>query len=202
MKINALVFLLFLLPIVILSQNDNTLNMSKDKLPYYNIPDAPDTYTGNNILSRMVDGVGYRYYWATEGLREEDLKYNPGNEGKNTLEVLGHILDLSRFILNVSSNQVQDRGVKYPELNWSETRKTTLNNLKKASDVLREVGDVSQYKIVFKRGEQMSEYPFWNLINGPISDAIYHTGQIVSYRRSSGNPISPNVNVFTGKTRE
>jgi hypothetical protein len=36
------------------------------------------------------------------------------------------------------------------------------------------------------------------LINGPITDAIYHTGQVVSFRRTSGNPIPKGVNVFLG----
>ena len=41
--------------------------------------------------------------------------------------------------------------------------------------------------------------PFWNLINGPFSDIIYHTGQVVAFRRISGNPINPGVNVFVGQ---
>jgi len=40
------------------------------------------------------------------------------------------------------------------------------------------------------------------MLNGMISDCIYHTGQIVLMRRSNGNPIDPNVNVFIGKNRE
>ena len=30
-------------------------------------------------------------------------------------------------------------------------------------------------------------------------DALYHVGQVVSYRRAAGNPIDPQVNVFLGK---
>ena len=56
-------------------------------------------------------------------------------------------------------------------------------------------------KIKFNRGGVFSEFPFWNLINGPISDAIYHVGQIVSFRRTSGNPIEKGVNVFLGEKR-
>jgi len=61
--------------------------------------------------------------------------------------------------------------------------------------------NLSELKVIFKRGENESEFPFWNVINGQISDAIYHTGQVVSFRRSSGNPMNPKVNVFSGKTR-
>jgi hypothetical protein len=43
-------------------------------------------------------------------------------------------------------------------------------------------------------------FPFWNQINGPISDALWHCGQVVMNRRASGNPLQKGVNVFIGKT--
>ena len=54
------------------------------------------------------------------------------------------------------------------------------------------------FKIIF--GDKA--YPFWNAINGPIADALWHCGQIVSFRRSSGNPFPKGVSVFTGKVRK
>jgi hypothetical protein len=42
-------------------------------------------------------------------------------------------------------------------------------------------------------------FPFWNAINGPLSDAIWHTGQIASNRRASGNPFNSKAQVFLGK---
>jgi len=77
-------------------------------------------------------------------------------------------------------------------------RLRTLQNLKTASDILRESDDISEYKIIF--GDQ--EIPFWNQVNGPISDAIWHCGQLVIYRRSTGNPINPKVNHFSGKIND
>jgi hypothetical protein len=53
-------------------------------------------------------------------------------------------------------------------------------------------------KIIFDRGGKISDYPLWNLLNGPLADAINHVGQIVSFRRSAGNPIPAGVNVFRG----
>jgi hypothetical protein len=41
------------------------------------------------------------------------------------------------------------------------------------------------------------EYPIWYLINGPLSDALTHVGQVASWRRINGNPIS-GANVFFG----
>ena len=83
-------------------------------------------------------------------------------------------------------------------------RSTTLNNLKEASDTLKALNksDLSELKVIFKRGERTAEYPYWNMLNGPIADAIWHAGQVVSNRRASGNPINPKVSVFSGKNRE
>lgn len=58
--------------------------------------------------------------------------------------------------------------------------------------------ELEALQVIFDRGGGQTRFPLWNLINGPISDAIYHTGQVVSFRRSSGNPISKGVNVFLG----
>jgi uncharacterized damage-inducible protein DinB len=177
-------------------------NINIDTLPYYKIPAAPEMYNAATVSARMIDGLGFRYHWATEGLRLEDLAFEPGNEGQNCTEVLTHILGLSRFILRTVKKEVHDNSIDYPELEWKEMRKVTLENLKEASNILKGTGDISDSNIIFKRGEKISEFPFWNLLNGPLSDAIYHTGQIVSFRRTSGNPINPNVSVFRGVVRE
>ena len=82
-------------------------------------------------------------------------------------------------------------------------REITLNRIKE-SCVLFEtmtLDELGLLKIKFNRGGAYSEFPVWNLINGPISDAIYHVGQIVSFRRTSGNPIEKGVNVFLGEKR-
>ena len=89
-------------------------------------------------------------------------------------------------------------------MTFKQTRAKTLQNLKKASDLLKDSGDndMIELNIIYKRGENTTEFPFWNVINGPIADAIWHVGQIVSFRRSSGNPFNSKVSVFNGKLRE
>ena len=57
-------------------------------------------------------------------------------------------------------------------------------------------------KVLFQRGDKTSSFPFWHVINGPISDALYHVGQLVSFRRTTGNPLNSNVNVFMGKNKK
>jgi hypothetical protein len=44
----------------------------------------------------------------------------------------------------------------------------------------------------------IGDRPLWNIINGPVSDALTHVGQINSFRRLNGNPV-PRANVFLGR---
>lgn len=177
---------------------------AKETLPYHQIPEAPTDYSSGNVIARMIDGLGYRYYWATEGLRTEDLSYRPSEDASNVTETLDHLFGLSVTILNATTSTPNIRPYEKVEMTDTEKRVMTLKNFKAASDQLKGADEttVSKMKVIFKRGEQTSEFPFWNNINGPIADAIYHTGQIVSFRRTSGNPVNSKMNVFIGKTKE
>ena len=86
-------------------------------------------------------------------------------------------------------------------LSFEEMRKQTLENIQKASQLLRggTDGDMDEYKIIFGSEGSTTEFPFWNMLNGPIEDAVYHTGQVVAFRRAAGNPIPSGVRMLTGK---
>ena len=173
-------------------------------LPYHQIPDYPKKYSAGNMMARMIDGLGYRYYWASDSLRAEDLEYKPSEDSRDAGHTLEHIYDLSRTILTTIQKKPNIRPFPEEEIDFAEMRQRTLLNFKAASDILKgnKKKDFKESDVTFKRGEKSVSFPFWNLINGPIEDAIYHTGQIVAYRRASGNPIYSGVNVFMGKTRE
>ena len=177
-------------------------NAQDQNLPYHQIPDYPEEFTPNNVAARMVDGLGYRYYWVTKDLREEDLVYRISEDSRTTRETLDHIYGLTRTIMHAPQSKVNT----YPkeELTFDELRKRTLENIALTSKLLKagEDGEMDKYLMIFQRGENTTEYPFWNLINGPIADAIYHTGQVVAFRRASGNPIQKGVRMLTGKTAE
>ena len=182
---------------------DMDLKEDISALPYYEIPDAPESYTPGNVAARMIDGLGFRYYWATESLREEDLKYQPNEEARTTEATIDHIYGLSRTIVN-ATKKVPNIRSEEPEMTFEEKRKATLENFQTASNILKasEDQDMEDFLVIFQRGETTSEYPFWNLINGPIADAIWHVGQVVSFRRSSGNPFNSKASVFSGKLRK
>ena len=56
-----------------------------DSLPYEKIPEVATEYTAEAIVSRMVDGLGFRF-WDTEGMTEDDVKYRPSAEGRSIIE--------------------------------------------------------------------------------------------------------------------
>jgi uncharacterized damage-inducible protein DinB len=169
-------------------------------LPFSQIPEAPKQLTPSTTLLRMVQGLGFRYYWATEGLRKEDLDYRPSQEASSSLETLQHLYSLSKTISEAVQNIPSKRPDTKAPVTLESLRAETLTNLELAAQVLSQADQegLERMKIVFDREGKQSAFPLWNLINGPISDALYHTGQVVSFRRTSGNPIAKGVNVFLG----
>jgi hypothetical protein len=176
---------------------------SDHQLPYHQIPEAPEIYTANTVAARMIDGLGFRYYWATEGLREEDLAFMPSHQARTTAETLDHIYGLCETIWNAVKQQPNIRPSSSQQLTFEEQRVLTLLRLKEASDLLRQQDTLTlkDMPIVFQRSERTATFPFWHILNGQLADAIWHVGQVVSFRRSSGNPIDGRVDVFSGKLR-
>ncbi|MEE9363277.1 MAG: hypothetical protein V3U92_11835 [Cellulophaga sp.] len=198
MKYIATFFLSLITITTIMSQDKNTTN----SLPYYEVPEYAGKYTAGTVAARMIDGLGFRYRWATENLREEDLNYKPSEDARTTLETIDHILILSRMIVNATLKTPIDFTKTQPKLTAEEKRKNTLNNFKTASDILLKLTDLEELKIQMITKGGTIEYPFWNNINGPIADAIWHAGQIASFRRSSGNGISSKVGFLDGKIKK
>ena len=200
-----IIFITVSVTYIIMAQQNTNQTTEDETVPYAEIPPYPEKYTATTVAARMVDGLGYRYYWATEGLRQEDLEYKISEDSRDARHTLEHIYGLSNTIANAPLEKPNVRSsIDHSTIPFSELRAKTLQNFKIASDALKasKRKDMKNFKIIFKRGDRQSEYPYWNMLNGPLADAIYHCGQIVSYRRASGNPINPKVSVFNGKNRE
>ena len=178
--------------------------MSQTSEYFKDISEYPTEINNGNIISRMINGLGYRYYWATEKLRENDLRYRPSNDAYSTKETMVHIFTLSKTLYNTTLSKINERpDIDIPS-DYENIRNETLQFLEKASKNFSNLNseELNQMKIKFNRGGTIKSFPIWNLLNGPIADAIYHTGQIVSFRRTTGNPIDSSVNVFMGSYRQ
>lgn len=196
MKIKNTLMALFFITVMNAQENN------PQEIPYYQIPDYPDSYTPGTVVARMIDGLGFRYFWATEGLRPEDLNYKPSESNRTIDETLDHIYGLSRVVYNSAVKEINDRTQPMEKaLTFQEKRKRTLFNFKKASEIFSNTADLNEHPVIFKSKSGTFNNPFWNQINGPIEDAVWHCGQIVALRRAAGNPIDPKVNVFAGERR-
>lgn len=190
------------IPITLIFLFTLSINAQTDKkeidLPFSEIGEYPADFSQANIISRMIEGLGYRYYWATKSLTDNDLNYKSSEDARSTIQIIEHIYSLTIMI----SSSFEKKEFKFTSVtyNYDELRTKTLLKLKYIHDELRSNPDFSQLFIKFERGGTKMEFPFWNQINGPISDALWHCGQVVMNRRSSGNPLHSDVNVFVGKT--
>jgi hypothetical protein len=194
--------LLYLLYSSLILATTSTASAQTDaNLPYKKIPAYPAAYTPGAVIARTIDGLGYRYYWATEGLREVDVAYAPSADARSSRQTLEHIYSLSLMVLQTARNEAFTRPEHLEALNLEDLREQTLRNIEMASTLFlpMQEADVEQLAIFFN-AERKLQLPLWHLLNGPLADALYHTGQVVSFRRSSGNPMNPKVNVFMGNT--
>jgi len=164
------------------------------QLPYHVLPEPPEEVTAATVLVRLVDGLGFRYRWATEGLRDEDYKYQPSPDSMSMRQLLGHIHGLANWVLQSLGEETQP----LPEApSLQEIRGITLDKISRIRSRLLETKPEQLVSLRIRtRG---SDYPLWNMINGPLSDALTHVGQVNSWRRLNGNPV-PAHNVFLGRS--
>lgn len=194
---------ILLIALTLSASQMNGQNSNNDTLPYYEIKSYPESNRSSAVLQRLIDGLGYRFYWSTEGLTEADWQFKYDCDGCRSIsETVSHIYDLTQSIYLFAKNEVIERGGD-KDLSDVELRSEILNHIQSTSELLSQMDDEAFYNLSlkFRRGERESEFPLWHVINGQISDAIYHVGQIVMLRRAGGNPINPETNVFTGRKR-
>lgn len=174
------------------------MSQENEELPYYNVPEYYSEYTVGTVSARMIDGLGFRFRWATEDLRTEDLQYKISEDGRTIQETIDHVYGLSNVIVNAVLQQPNDYTKKQPELSDSKKRTQALLNMEKASQILSKSDNLENFNLIFISKNGKREFPFWNAINGPIEDAVWHAGQIVAMRRASGNPLRKGVSFLAG----
>ena len=164
------------------------------ELPFEDISKTPNDLTATNTLLRMVEGLAFRYRWATENLSEENIKFKPHPTSMSVEEVNAHIFDLVDSTNRVFGGEKQNKD----SLNsFHKLRIKSLNILADLSERLKEMSDEDLSEIEKNTSRKL---PFWYWINGPLADALTHVGQITSWRRIAGNPQLKGINVFIGNS--
>ncbi len=172
-------------------------------LPYETFPPAPESVDGPGVLARIVDSMGFRYRWATEGLGSEAMSFQAG-EGAMTLgEVLAHLCVLVRWTEGSvrSSLAGEDAGsymgfVDVPEV-WDELRADTLEKLVELRDLFASADPALLADATITGHPDHGPQSFWCMLNGPLADFLSHVGQVASWRRMAGDPV-PSTDLFRG----
>jgi hypothetical protein len=164
----------------------------------YEIPPAPATFNGVAVFTRFLDGLAFRYFWATEGLTAKDYEFRPGPASMRTKELLQHVLNLALMIDQCLANAAARESFESEDP--STLRRQTLEILRRARERLAGLDDraFAGHRVVKRDG---SIWPVWNVMNGPLADALTHVGQINAWRRLNRNPAAPAA-VFTGTPPE
>ena len=166
--------------------------VDNQELPFEDISKTPTELTVTNTLLRVVEGLGFRYRWATENLSEDDIKFRPHPTSMSIEEVNSHIFDLVDSTFRVFGGEKQNKD----SLNsFQQIRIKSLSVLENLSERLKKMSDEDLLEIEKKTSRKL---PFWYWINGPLADVLTHVGQITSWRRIAGNPQLKSVNVFIG----
>jgi len=166
------------------------------------IPAPPDEVRGATVLARLVDGLAFRYRWATEGLSESELAFRPAEGAMSTSELLDHVHKLARWVEGTVRRTIDSEPERMDERepiaeDVEGVRASTLARFARLRAQLVELSDSDLARIEITGTRSKGAQPFWSMINGPLADALTHVGQINTYRRIAGNP-APAADVFRG----
>lgn len=158
-------------------------------LPYAALSDPPADIAATTVLQRLIDGLGFRYHWATEGIEDQDLSFQPSQTSMSVGELFEHVLQL---VARIRSSLGAAHGAAADPTDAAAIRSETLAGLAAIRDRLQAMGDADLADCT------INDRPFWYLINGPIADALTHVGQIAGWRRIMGKPVAK-ANVVLGQ---
>ncbi len=170
--------------------------MSTPAFDFRSLPPGPETATGSAVLVRLVEGTGFRFTWATEGLRETDLTCRPTPQTMSIAELAAHVCDLVTWVAIAAGAVPADTKPPDSPPPFASVRQRVLEVLA----LLRaRLADMSDGEIgAIRIGSRAGPVPWPHIVNGPLADALTHIGQINVIRRWSGNP-APKANVFLGR---
>jgi hypothetical protein len=170
--------------------------MKTPSFDFRSLPPGSGNVSGSAVLVRLVEGIGFRFTWATEGLREPDLSFRTTPETMCIAEQAGHVLELVSWV--AASAGAIPAGPQKPESPppFPEVRQRVLEVLALLCARLAEMSDEEIGALHI--GSHAGPVPWPHIVNGPLADALTHIGQIAVLRRASGNPV-PKANVFLGR---
>ena len=163
------------------------------------ISDLPADLTSAKIIMRMTDALAFRYRWATHNIPQSIADFTPSPACMTLNQLFQHIYKLSNwtreFFTGSPSNPPSNSPSQNPDpsqMTLAELTAQTLNALALLHNHLEKTTDAQLAKIT-----DAENTPLLYMINGPIADALTHTGQIITWRKLANSP-PPSPNYFRG----
>jgi hypothetical protein len=125
------------------------------------------------LLRHMLATLAYRAAKSVRGAPEEFEGYRASPTTRTPVEILAHMGDLMDWGLSMSSAKPL----------WN-----TSTPLPWGREVERFFAAVTAWDAWLAKGEPLAA-PAGKILQGPIADALTHTGQINLLRRMSGSPV-------------
>jgi hypothetical protein len=125
------------------------------------------------MLRHTLATLGYRAGKTIRGAPEEFAAFRASETTRTPLEILSHMGDLMAWALSLA--QGKETWPDGPPRTWGVETERFFARL---------------YELdAFLAGEELMHAPAEKLFQGPIADALTHTGQIALLRRMNQSPI-------------
>jgi hypothetical protein len=129
--------------------------------------------TDKEMLRHTLATLAYRAAKAVKTAPESFADFLPGETSNTPLQILGHMGDLIDWAFTMISGKPKWHTSK-PK-NWENECRRFFDSMKKFDDAL-----ASDTPINFE---------LERIFQGPIADAVTHTGQLTMLRRLHGSPM-------------
>lgn len=128
---------------------------------------------GREMLRHTVATLAYRSAKALRGAPETFADYATGEKGRSPVRILAHMGDLMDWALSMANGKKEWHDSK--PLPWPGEVERFFDAIKAFDNYLA--------------SELPLSCPVENLFQGPVADALTHTGQLAMLRRMAGSPI-------------
>jgi hypothetical protein len=129
--------------------------------------------SGLNMLRHTLATVAYRAGKALRGAPAEFAEYRAGPGTRTPAEILAHMGDVFDWALSMARGKQEWHESK--PLPWEQEVARFFAALKAFDDYLA--------------SEEPVQGPMEKLFQGPVADALSHTGQLALLRRMAGAPV-------------
>lgn len=129
--------------------------------------------TDREFLRHTLATLAYRASKTMRGAPESFASFKAGPDSRTPLEIVGHLADLMAWGRAMATGP--GKWVTGPAESWKPTCARFFTEIKAFDDLLASNATL--------------DYDLTRLFQGPVADALTHTGQLAMLRRLSGAPM-------------